>query len=204
MRKWVCRTQPSAWCRGSAHQWWPLLRLGLGQDPEGSRVLGTEEGLCRGEWGRGPGAVSVLALLGQPALLALSSLGWHLFSQPGNSEGEGPFQDVAPLDFSHALCSYPGAGNTSVTLSYPTNHFPTIIWDVDSQMIVTPEGKGWVPPSRSVPGLPGWASLPRSMLSDLLRVLENGTYIMEINKYNNPAPMVTGLPAPHCPPRTWK
>lgn len=47
-----------------------------------------------------------------------------------------------------SVCSYGGGGGwggckTFLTLSYPMNHFPTsIIWDVESQKIVIPEGKG--------------------------------------------------------------
>lgn len=53
VRKWIQRTQPSAWHRGSAHQWWPLSRLLLGWDPEGSGAPRTEEAIVGRRVGEG-------------------------------------------------------------------------------------------------------------------------------------------------------
>lgn len=69
VRKWVWRAQPSAWRRGSAHQWRPLSGLWLGWDPEGSGAQGTEEAIVRevngGRALPGDRAVRVPTRLGQ-------------------------------------------------------------------------------------------------------------------------------------------
>ena len=154
--------------------------------------------------GRGAPAGSVLALLRRLSPTCTPFFGvafiltaWELAKARDASRMQQPGDFPMP-----SVCSYPGARGTCLTLSYPTNRFPTnITCDVDSQMIVIPEGKrhSEVSPSRSVLGLPVGASLPHSALSDLLWVLENGPYITDINKYYSPEPMVKYGPAPTVP-----
>lgn len=68
MRKWVWRARPSAWCRGSAHQWWPLSRVWFGWDPEGSGAGEQRKRLYRGEWGKGPPRGRAVTVLGRRGL----------------------------------------------------------------------------------------------------------------------------------------
>lgn len=180
----------------------------------GAELREQRKRLSRGGRGREPPqgrAVRVLAPLG-PQSPALSTLfiGMACVLSAWEQGGRWPFQNTAPLGLSHALClptgSHPGAPKALLTLSCPSNHFPTnIIWETDTRRIqglpiVTPEGDGRCQLSGGVPGPPPCASLPSTVLSDLMWALRMGRsgsiYTTKTSKYYNPEWTVKHLLSP--------
>lgn len=161
----------------------------------------------------------VLAPLGprSPAVSALFIGVACVLLTAWEQRGRQPFRNTAPLGLSYALRlptgSYPGAPKALLTLSCPTNHFPTnIIWETDSRRVrglpmVTLEGDGRCRLSGGAPGPPLCASLPSTVLGDLVWALRMGRsgsiYTTKTSKYFNPEWTVRHSLSPPSP-RIWK
>lgn len=135
VRKWVWRARPSAWCRGSAHQWRLLSRVWFAWDPEGSGAGEQRQQLYRGEWGKGPPRGRAVTVLGRLSLaepyfhsilyggIHPRSLGTPRDGAPAGRRTRHPQDFLRPSSRSQVPI---GAPKTFLTLSCPRRCFPVI------------------------------------------------------------------------------
>lgn len=100
VRKCVRRTQPSAWHRGRAHQWWPLSRRLLPGTLREAELGEQRKGLYRGGGASlGTGSESPRPWAGSVLVHFIFQGGIHPCSL---GTARGPSRDGAPSGFSHA------------------------------------------------------------------------------------------------------